>query len=116
MRYTVHTHRTFHHRITKYLGVLVGAALIATLGLPSAAQAQTPAAPTVKGMGEGTGDGAAPLPQRGWRRGCLVARRQQTGWLSNIQSLAYHGPTRRRCTSIGRYYATSVLSNAIDGE
>ena len=40
MRYTVHTHRTFHHRITKYLGVLVGAALIATLGLPSVAQAQ----------------------------------------------------------------------------
>ena len=43
MRYTVHTHRTFHHRITKYLGVLVAAALVATLGLPSAAQAQTPA-------------------------------------------------------------------------
>ena len=47
MRYTVHTHRTFHHRITKYLGVLVGAALVAVLGLPSAVQAQTPAAPTV---------------------------------------------------------------------
>ena len=41
MRYTVLTFRTFHHRITRYLGVLVGAALIATLGLPSAAQAQT---------------------------------------------------------------------------
>ena len=40
MRYTVLTSRTFHHRITRYLGVLVGAALIATLGLPSAAQAQ----------------------------------------------------------------------------
>ena len=49
MRYTVHTHRTFHHRITKYLGVLVAAALVATLGLPSAVQAQTPAAPTVTG-------------------------------------------------------------------
>ena len=49
MRYTVHTQRTFHHRITKYLGVLVGAALIATLGLPSAVQAQTPAPPTVAG-------------------------------------------------------------------
>ena len=47
MRYTVHIHRTFHHRITKYLGVLVGAALVSTLGLPSAVQAQTPAAPTV---------------------------------------------------------------------
>ena len=54
MRYTVHTHRTFHHRITKYLGVLVGAALVATLGLPSAVQAQTPAAPTVEGTGDGT--------------------------------------------------------------
>ena len=40
MRYTVHTHRTFHHRITKYLGVLVAAALVAVLGLPSVAQAQ----------------------------------------------------------------------------
>ena len=54
MRYTVHTQRTFHHRITKYLGVLVGAALVATLGLPSAAQAQTPAAPTIEGMGDGS--------------------------------------------------------------
>ena len=54
MRYTVHTHRTFHHRITKYLGVLVASALIATLGLPSAAQAQTPEAPKVKGSGDGT--------------------------------------------------------------
>ena len=53
MRYTVHTHRTFHHRITKYLGVLVASALIATLGLPSAAQAQTPEAPTVTGEGDG---------------------------------------------------------------
>ena len=41
MRYTVLTFRTFHNRITKDLGVLVGAALIATLGLPSASQAQT---------------------------------------------------------------------------
>ena len=41
MRYTVLTSRTFHNRITRYLGVLVAAALIATLGLPSAAQAQT---------------------------------------------------------------------------
>ena len=40
MRYTVHTQRTFHHRITKYLGVLVVTALVATLGLPSVAQAQ----------------------------------------------------------------------------
>ena len=53
MRYTVHTHRTFHHRITKYLGVLVASALIATLGLPSAAQAQTPEAPKLTGEGDG---------------------------------------------------------------
>ena len=47
MRYTVLTFRTFHNRIAKDLGVLVAAALVATLGLPTAAQAQTPAAPTV---------------------------------------------------------------------
>ena len=45
MRYTVLTSRTFHNRITRYLGVLVGAALVATLGLPSAVQAQTTGAP-----------------------------------------------------------------------
>ena len=50
MRYTVLTFRTFHHRITKYLGVLVGAALVATLGLPSAVQAQTTSLPDVKYM------------------------------------------------------------------
>ena len=41
MRYNVHPPRAFRNRIAKYLGVLVAAALIATLGLPSAAQAQT---------------------------------------------------------------------------
>ena len=54
MRYSVHPSRAFHNRITKDLGVLVAAALIATLGLPSAAQAQTPAAPDGEGMGKGT--------------------------------------------------------------
>ena len=43
MRYNVHSPCAFHSRIAKTLGVLVGAALIATLGLPSAVQAQTPA-------------------------------------------------------------------------
>ena len=57
MRYTVLTFRTFHNRITKDLGVLVGAALVATLLLPTAAQAQTPAAPTVSAAMSGT-DGA----------------------------------------------------------
>ena len=54
MRYNVHSPCAFHSRIAKTLGVLVGAALIATLGLPSAVQAQTPAAPKVTGTGDGT--------------------------------------------------------------
>ena len=54
MRYNVHSPCAFHNRIAKSLGVLVGAALIAVLGLPSAAQAQTPAAPTLDGTGDGT--------------------------------------------------------------
>ena len=40
MRYSVHPSRAFRNRIAKSIGVLVAAALIATLGLPSAAQAQ----------------------------------------------------------------------------
>ena len=54
MHYSSHPPRAFRNRIAKTLGVLVGAALIATLGLPSAAQAQTPAAPMVTGTGDGT--------------------------------------------------------------
>ena len=50
MRYTVLTSRTFHHRITRYLGVLVGAALVATLLLPSAVQAQTTGLPSAEYM------------------------------------------------------------------
>ena len=53
MRYNVYSPCAFHSRIAKSLGVLVGAALVATLGLPSAVQAQTPAAPTVVGVGTG---------------------------------------------------------------
>ena len=53
MRYTVLTSRTFHNRITRYLGVLVGAALVAMLGLPTAAQAQTPSRPSVMGFDDG---------------------------------------------------------------
>ena len=55
MRYNVHSPCTFHNRIARYLGVLVAAALVATLGLPSAVQAQTPAAP----IGDRHGDGTA---------------------------------------------------------
>ena len=47
MRYNVLTSRTFHNRIAKSTGVLVAVALVAALGLPSAAQAQSPAVPTV---------------------------------------------------------------------
>ena len=54
MRYTLLTSRTFHNRITKDLGVLVGAALVATLGLPSAVQAQTTSAPTMVSYDDGT--------------------------------------------------------------
>ena len=94
MRYTVHTHRTFHHRITKYLGVLVGAALVATLGLPSAAQAQTPAAPTVKAQETVRSAPTAPLLQCGGTR--LVPVPTKISGCSNIQSLASHGTKRRR--------------------
>ena len=48
MRYNVHSPCAFHSRIAKSLGVLVGAALVALM-LPTAAQAQTPAAPMVTG-------------------------------------------------------------------
>ena len=41
MRYSVHPPRAFRNRIAKSIGVLVAAALVAALGLPSAAQAQT---------------------------------------------------------------------------
>ena len=41
MRYNVHPPHAFRNRIAKSIGVLVAAALIATLGLPSASQAQT---------------------------------------------------------------------------
>ena len=53
MRYNVHQSR---NKIGRFLGVLIGAALVATLGLPGAAQAQTPAAPTVTGTGNGMVD------------------------------------------------------------
>ena len=54
MRYTSSHPRAFRNRIARYLGVLVGAALVATLGLPSAAAANTPAtgAPTITGMAQ----------------------------------------------------------------
>ena len=47
MHYSFHPPRTFRSRSARYLGVLVGAALVATLGLPSAVQAQPPGMPSV---------------------------------------------------------------------
>ena len=41
MRFNVHPPRAFHNRIARYLGVIVAAALVAALGLPSVAQAQS---------------------------------------------------------------------------
>ena len=41
MRYSVHPPRAFRNRIAKSIGVLVAAALVAALGMPSLAQAQT---------------------------------------------------------------------------
>ena len=61
MHYSSHTRRAFCNRIVRYFGVLVAAALVATLGLPSAAQAQTPAAPTVEGTGDGVASDAATI-------------------------------------------------------
>ena len=83
MRYNVHSPCAFHSRIAKTLGVLVGAALVATLGLPRAAQAQTPAAPTVTGTGDGETAarrkitaivGERRLLPRGAPTGCVAAR------------------------------------------
>ena len=51
MRYSSHPPRAFRNRIARYLGLLVAAALIATLGLPSAAQAQTIPATATGGTG-----------------------------------------------------------------
>ena len=77
MHYNVHSPCAFHNRIAKSIGVFVGAALIATLGLPSAAQAQTPDAPKVTGTGDGTVPGGgtikAPLGD--------VVVNKQLGWL-----------------------------------
>ena len=63
MRYSVHPFRAFRNRIAKSIGVLVAAALIATLGLPSAAQAQSIANNTANTDGHGGID-----PIRRWNR------------------------------------------------
>ena len=79
MRYNVYSPCAFHSRIAKSLGVLVGAALVATLLLPTAAQAQTPEAPTVTGMGDGTGTGTGANPAVIANWGGELAN--QIGWL-----------------------------------
>ena len=78
MRYSSHPPRAFRNRIARNLVVLVAAALIATLGLPSAAQAQTPTAPTVTGAGDGT-DGDAGLITAMW--GIPLDNTRHNGWL-----------------------------------
>ena len=92
MRYTVHTHRTFHHRITKYLGVLVGAALVATLGcrVPRRRRRQR------RRWWTGTGDGTVgSTPPR--RRGGHVDQSRAP----NIQSLAPMGRRDLGCSHSG---------------
>ena len=91
MRYNVHQSR---NKIVRYLGVLVAAALVAALGLPSAAQAQTPAAPTIMGTGDGTvgSDGTLTVM---WGLRLVQIPFRISGCL-NIQSLAPHGKKRRR--------------------
>ena len=79
MHYSSHPPRAFHSRIAKTLGVLVGAALVATLGLPRAAQAQTPAAPTVTGTGDGTAGGDPATITATWGSP-LVQDSEQDGW------------------------------------
>ena len=75
MRYNVHSPCAFHSRIAKSLGVLVGAALVATLILPTAAQAQAPAAPMVSGS---SGAEAAITATWGQRLG---EGTKQNGWM-----------------------------------
>ena len=79
MRYNVHSPCAFHSRIAKTLGVLVGAALVALM-LPTAAQAQTPAAPMVSTGMTGTGEvGSAAIITATW--GEPLSSSGQEGWL-----------------------------------
>ena len=77
MHYSSHPPRAFCNRIARNLGVLVAAALVAALGLPSAAQAQKPAAPTVTGTGDGT-SGTPGAIHAMW--GNELPDEGQTGW------------------------------------
>ena len=77
MHYSSHPPRAFCNRIARNLGVLVAAALVAALGLPSAAQAQKPAAPTVTGTGDGT-SGTRGAIHAMW--GNELPDEGQTGW------------------------------------
>ena len=81
MRYNVHSPRTFRDRSARYLGVLVAGALIATLGLPTAAQAQTPPAPKVIGAGDGEVSGPDATVTATWVGVAAGAvSMDQTGW------------------------------------
>ena len=90
MRYNVHPLRAVRHRIARHIGVLVCAALVTVLGLPSVVQAQTPAAPTVTGT-----SGATAMVTATWGERLVPIPDRISGW-SNIQSLAAHGTMRRK--------------------
>ena len=82
MRYNVHSPCTFHNRIAKSISGPRRGRAGRDLGLPSAAQAQTPAAPKVTGTGDGTtedGHGTITV-ERGGR--CLVVPTlTKWGWM-----------------------------------
>ena len=80
MSYNVHQPRAFRNRSARYLGVLVAAALIATLGLPTAAQAQTPDAPDVEGMGAGTDTDKVGSITASWGQPLAIGS-DQDGWM-----------------------------------
>ena len=81
MRYNVYSPCAFHSRIAKSLGVLVGAALVATLLLPTAAQAQTPAAPMVSAGMTGTGEVGSPAAVLNATWVGATGITAQNGWL-----------------------------------
>ena len=83
MRYNVHSPCAFRNRIARYLGVLVAAALVAVLGLPSAAQAQTPAAPDVEGVRRRHGRRRRRHHYRNVTTGGrILYRRRQSRWVA----------------------------------
>ena len=71
MRYTSSHPYAFRNKIAKSIGVLVAAALVAVLGLPTAAQAQTPSQRSQSPCAD-----AADELVSWWRHGTCAARVQ----------------------------------------